>query len=125
MRLIELEKDYDDLKAWWIKQSWEPVQRQFLPKIGFIEPGLAAGFLYLADSGNMAWIEWIVGNPDASHEDRGPALDNIIDGLAAAAKLAGALVVFTSATHPRLIERYKEHKFMITDSNVTHLIRGL
>lgn len=125
MRLIELDKDYGDLETWWLAQDWTPVQRQFLPKLGLIEPGLAAGFLYLSDSGGMAWMEWIVGNPEADYEERGKALDQIIEGLAAAAAHAGAKAIFTSASHKRLIERYKEHSFMLTDSNVSHFIRGL
>jgi hypothetical protein len=95
-----------------------------LPAVGFIVPDTAAGFLYRTDSA-IAWIEWIVANPAAPKLQRSEALNLIISSLTEAARTMGFKAIFTSAHHPGLIGRFKEHGFTETDSAVTHLIRSL
>ena len=68
-----------------------------LPLNGFIEPGVACGFLYLTDSA-IAFVESYASNPEKSSKERHEALEAVSVAIMAAAKAAGVarLVLFTA-----------------------------
>lgn len=116
--------DYFELCGWWNKHNWPCIPLDHLPENGFIVEGLAAGFLYKTDS-KFGLLEFVVANPDSSKEDRAQALDLVIDNTLNLAKELGFKSIFSSITHPKLIQRYQEHGFMMTDENMTNMIRRL
>lgn len=116
--------DYPTLVAWWSAQNFPTIPPQFLPTTGLIIDGLCAGFLYGSDSA-ICWLEWVVANPEADKAERRAALDELIEALAANAASRGYKAIFTSVVHPGLLERYKQHGFVITDNGVTHLLRSI
>lgn len=119
---FELEKHYGQVVEWWQGHQWPVVPPAVLPKTGLIVPGFAAGFLYKTDS-NLAWLEWAVVNPQSDRILRREALDAVLGGLFEEAKKAGFEAVFTSVSHPGLIERYKKLGFSVSDTGMTNLAR--
>jgi hypothetical protein len=119
-RLIDLEKDYKTLCEWWSgHEGWPAIPEVFLPKVGLIVDGLCAGFLYQTDSG-FAWLEWVVGNPQADKEARSEALDLLVKELLRVAKELGFQAVFSAIKHPGLLERYEKFGFNVTDRGMNH-----
>jgi hypothetical protein len=114
--------DYISVASWWVMHDWPVIDADHLPKHGFIVDDKAVGFLYMTDS-KIAWLEFIVANPNVSKEDRSEALDLVINKLIDLAKELEFKTVFSSVTHPRLIERYKRHGFVVTDTGMTNMIR--
>lgn len=114
--------DYPVVCQWWTARQWPQIPLMMLPRRGFIVDGYCAGFLYLTDS-PIAWLEWVVSNPDSDKIERQKALDNLISSLLNAAKEAGCKAVFSAANHPGLIERYKSHGFQVSDTGMTHVLR--
>lgn len=115
-------QDYFSIAVWWNEQKWTSIPQDHLPEHGFIVEGIAAGFLYKTDS-KFALLEFVIANPSTSKEERSEALDLIIDNLLNLAKELEFKSVFSSITHPKLVNRYKEHGFTVTDENMTNLIR--
>lgn len=118
---------YPTLSAWWRDQRWPPVPLDMLPELGLVvtddHEAHAAGWLYTTNS-PIALIEWLVGNPNSSHETRGQALDTLIEALTRAAHSRGFRHVWSSLVHDRLIERYKRLGFTVADKHATNMIRG-
>ncbi len=116
--------DLEQVNSWLIQRELPTFQDHFLPKTGFIIENTAVGFLYKTDS-SFCWLEWVVTNPKANSTDRNKALDLIVSKLLEEAKSSGFKIVFTSLQDTGLIERYSKHGFMITEKNMTNLIRGI
>jgi len=129
MSLVKTERyaglqHYTSLSTWWKAHDWPVMPPESLSQYGLVIPGVAAGFLYKTDS-NIAWLEFLISNPEVNKEARSKGLDAIIEGLSAEAKRLGFKTVFTSSYHPGLIKRYEKHQFVKTDENVTQLVRIL
>lgn len=116
--------NHPKLVEWWTAQGWPPVPMAALPKTGLIVDDCCAGFLYRTDS-TFALIEFIIANPKVENERRSKALDTLIEVLTKTAKEAGFVQLFTSTNHQNLIKRYTKHNYVVTDKNVTNLIRIL
>lgn len=127
-RLVDLATDYLDFANWWSDWGWPVIAPDYLPPIGLVvEDGLTkicAGWLYQLDA-KICMIEWIVSNKDAEKKQRGEALDMLIESLCEAAKDRGFKSVFSALKTPRLIKRFEEAKFTISDTSMTHVIRRL
>jgi hypothetical protein len=74
-----------------------------LPPTGVVEPGVAAGFLFLA--GPVAFLDGYVTNPSAPLRARSQAIDAITKALLIAAKAAGARRVLGLCESPGIIRR--------------------
>ena len=66
--------DYPTLRSWWLQYQWkQPPEQIYLPR-GFVceqdECPLAAGFVYMVPDACLAWMDYIVGNPNVSAKDR-------------------------------------------------------
>ena len=86
---------FDELLSWFVARD-APLEPESLPKVGFIIPGKAAGFLYQTDS-NIAWIENLVASPTLNREERSESIDLIVLAVAEEARRLGfkVLVGFT------------------------------
>lgn len=72
--------DFDELARWCVGRKMRPLDPAELPQIGFVVPGLAAGFLYLTDS-HTAFAGGLLSNPDAPMLARARAASTIVDRL--------------------------------------------
>lgn len=86
-----------------------------LPKIGYIVPGLAAGFLYQTDS-DFILLDGFITNPLTDKGERDIALDAITGALLEDAEMlkVKSIVVFTK--HPAIEDRAKHWGFSLRGS---------
>lgn len=127
MQLVEFNarKHYSEVMSWWKNQAWPILPDEFLPKNGFVvevgEQMICAGWLYSTDSA-FCWMEFVVGNPQISHTERGLGLDILIAGIQAKARDLKFKVIFTSIQNSRLLDRLtSKHDFVIGDHGMTNL----
>lgn len=119
-----IKSDHITVCRWWKAHNFTALTLATLPTTGFIIDGVCAGFLYSTDS-DFCLLEWVISNPEISKEERAKGLDLLIDTLLETAKEKGFRLVFSTLEHPKLIQRYEDHGFQITDKNMTNLIKVL
>lgn len=112
------ETDYDMLCQWWKWHRFPAPLKICLPDNGtngliVSKDGvnICCGFVYQTNS-KMAWIEFIVSNPDYRQSDRKDAINYLIEMLCELAKGQGFLVAFTSVKNESLIKRYEDSGFL-------------
>jgi hypothetical protein len=86
------------VSAWATAQGIEALVPAILPRVGVVEPGVAAGWLYQTDSG-IGLLEQFVTNPDASGKARHAAVDAIGLELLSRAKDLGLTRVILHTSH--------------------------
>lgn len=128
LELFQEDKHFAEIKRWWLAHNWPIVGIHTLSNTGYVavkdDVMIAACWLYLTN-GPWAALEWMVGNPGVSYEVRAEAQDKLIEGLSKLAKVADAKLIFTNTNHKRLIERFKNNGYNITDEGMTNLVRIL
>jgi hypothetical protein len=88
--------DLDEMNRWYDLRGEPGVKIEMLPRLGFLAPGIAAGFLYQTDSA-LALVEGLVSNPEALLCKRAKALHLILGALTDAAKDFGFKLVIGSS----------------------------
>lgn len=129
IRPFETERDYEMLCEWWNKwPDWVAIPIEALPELGYIAMNdttpVVAGFLYQTDS-CIAWLEYIIGNPEADKTVRHDALGLLIEAAVLEATKLNYKSVFTSVKHPKLEHCLRQHNFIIGDTNVNQMVRSL
>jgi sugar phosphate isomerase/epimerase len=95
--------DLDEINNWYSAHNLPPMKLSLLPKIGFIEPNVAAAFLYQTDS-RLAIIENFISNPESDSVIRGKAIDKIADMLVEIAQSLGVELI-VGMTQSKSIEK--------------------
>lgn len=127
--------EYDTiLIKWWERWKWTPPTKESLPSegdkmfsgtmISKDEVDICAGFIYYTNS-NMAWIEFIISNPDYKEDDRAKAIEQLIEVLSLKAKDLGFRVLWTCVVHENLKNKYINCGFQETQKGATELIKIL
>lgn len=129
VRKFDTDKDYNDVASWWKKQEWPALPANILSTAGFIveqdNEKFAATWVF-ATNCPIYIMEWTVGNPDSSWENRSAALEMVTDAACTWAKNDGAKQIFTMTKSKRFIEKLIEcNGFTETESGMTHLVRSL
>lgn len=135
VQLFNPEKHYQIILDWWSSHNWDGIPLEALPKAneeqyyGYVcyydDKPVCSGFVYGSCS-NIAWLEWLLCDKNASKEYRSEAIDFLIEKLEDMAKnILGARTLFTSVISKPLIRRLGKHKFQVTDKNMTNLIKVL
>lgn len=107
MRPVEA-SDLPEVQRW--LSAWRvEVPLDLLPPVGFIVPGVAAGWVYLA--GPLAVLEPLVANPDAPREERSAALDAVTVELVRVARERGARIVWALTMNQAVGARAQRHGF--------------
>lgn len=116
------ESDWDTMQDWWTKWNWPQMSKDLLPMNGcgglmvYKEQELiACGFLYLSNS-KVAWLDWIVSNPEYRQKDRKEALSMLITSLEEVAKQQGYSIIISIARNNSLIETHKKLGYMVDDN---------
>lgn len=73
-------RDLEEVKEWRETRGLKNVDPEILPHHGLIVPGLAAGFMYIADQ-KIGILEFFITNPKASKRACWDALDTILKAL--------------------------------------------
>lgn len=123
--------DYNELTHWWNWWRFPAPPREALPENGLGgmmimkgEESICAGFLYFTNS-KLAWLEFIVSNPNYREKDRAEAIVILISELSNLAKEKGCVSVFTSLRNQNLIKHFEEAGFLKGSSNTTEMILNL
>lgn len=128
VRDFDVEKDYEVVSGWWTKQGWPALPKAILQCKGFMveEDGVNLAATWIFRTGCPVYImEWTVGNPEVKWEKRSEALQLVTDDACKWAKQDGAAQVFTMTKHEKLIKKFQDNGFSVTDSGMTHLVRSL
>ena len=130
-RPVDFKKDLPDLQSWWTTQDWPKMGLNMLGDHGYIAEDLtgaklAAAWLLPIDTTELAFVEWIVGNPKVPHEIKGIGIQSVIDACVDKAAKLGKKSLITMVKNERLINRLKSNcNFKETESGMTHLVRGV
>lgn len=127
VRLLD-ENDYDILTGWWKWFRFPIPERDYLPEDGkggvmIMKNGIniCAGFLFLNNS-KIAWLEYIVSNPEYRENDREIAIQEAIKSLCYVAQKRGYKAIFTSLKHQNLIKHYEKVGFTKGSTSTTEMI---
>jgi hypothetical protein len=94
----------------WHKEWNQTVTPDALPKVGFIVPGLAVGFLYQTDS-SVGMIETFIVPKNADKVERGKAIDAIILAIIAEARRLGFKSLLGSTQLDAMVKRVERLGF--------------
>jgi N-acetylglutamate synthase-like GNAT family acetyltransferase len=116
VRLLR-EGDYEEMISWWRFFRFPAPAKEFLPENGkgglMVEKegvSICAGFIYFTNS-KIAWLEFIVSNPEYRNKDRKEAIQIVITELCQIAKQKGFRAVFTSVKHQGLVNHFEKCGF--------------
>lgn len=122
------DNDFTTLINWWNFWRFPAPKKELLPDNGCggimvykDDVEICAGYLFFTNS-KMAWIEFIVSNPNYKQKDRKEAINFLINELGQIAKSKGYEVLFTSVKNENLIKRFKECNYIIGSKNTTEMI---
>lgn len=122
--------DYTEICHWWESHSWPIIPLEGLSKNGvFIfdevtNRGVCAGWVFSSDS-SVAWMEYLVKNPEFTSEITNKALDLLIHELIQKSKDLGFTVLFTTTNSNALTSRYDRLGFLKGDEGMTQFILPL
>ena len=121
------ESDYEDMSSWWKWWRWPEVSKDTLPMNGIgglmvykDDILIVAGFLYLSNS-KVAWLDWIVSNPQYRQSDRKDALEVLIMGLEDVAISQGYNTIISIARNKSLINIHEQLGYTV-DKNPSYEI---
>ena len=115
------ESDWENMSSWWKWWRWPEVSKETLPLNGCGgimvckgEIPIAAGFLYLSNS-KVAWLDWIVSNPQYRELDRKDALEMLIITLEEVAKQQDYNIIISIARNKSLINIHKKLGYTVDE----------
>jgi hypothetical protein len=121
VRALE-ETDWETLSFWWKQWRWPEITKEMLPMTGCgglmvynDDTPIAAGFLYLSNS-KVAWLDWIISNPDYKESNRKDALELLIVSLEEVAKQQDYSIIISIARHKGLINTHRKLGYTIDDT---------
>ena len=123
-------EDYETLVKWWESwPDWVPLARNLLPENGtggiMIERDgnpIVAGFLYGTNS-KIAWMEWIVGNPE--ERNKSEAIKLLISSLEEWAVEGGFKVILSIGRSRSLIDKHKKLGYTVDDNPSYEIIKNI
>lgn len=125
------DEDYQTLTGWWMWFRFPIPPKDYLPEDGkggimISKDGIdiCAGFLFLNNS-KIAWLEYVVSNPEYRENDRKEAITETIKVLCDIAKQRGYKAVFTSLKNENIINRYEEAGFTKSNHKTTEMVISL
>jgi len=124
--------DWNTLVKWWDAwPKWTAPSKDFLPdngKGGFMveknNQPIVAGFLYTTNS-KAALLEWIVSNPKYREDDRGQAIELLIEGAENVCKEQGVKYVFSIGRTKQLIDTHKKLGYHVDDKPSHEIVKTI
>ena len=116
------ESDWETLQSWWEAWEWPEMNKDLLPLNGLggliiskEDIPVVAGFLYLTNSG-VAWIEWVISNPEYREDDRKDALEFLIKELENVALSVGKTIILSIGRSKGLINAHRNLGYTVDDN---------
>tara|TARA_Y100000401_G_scaffold75372_1_gene61228 strand:+ start:209 stop:616 length:408 start_codon:yes stop_codon:yes gene_type:complete len=125
-------KDWDTLVEWWDWwPGWTAPPKDFLPNHGtggfMVEKTnkpIVAGFVYFTNS-KIAWVEYIISNPDYKEDDRQDAIKKLLTELEEFITTMGYKYMFSVVQNKHLIEIHKNLDWNIDEKPSYELSKNL
>lgn len=120
-----MQSDYADLCSWWKGHGWEPVPMELLPSGWIVEEGekkLCAGFLFIASNAPVAYLEYVVSNPENTPKESHKAIDYLLGEICTFAKYSTIKAMFAKLTVRGLEKMYNRHGFASGDTSIKDMI---
>ena len=120
-----LKTDYQDLCNWWVGHGWSAIPEHILPFGLIVEKDgkkLAAGFLYIAGNAPVAYLEYIVSNPENNGTESYRAIDLLMEELMKMVKYNMIQACFARIHQNSLAKLYEKHGFITGDSELKDMI---
>lgn len=122
-RPIIKEVDYEIMKEWWDIRNFAGTPYEFTPSNGIMvlngDQPVVGGFIVETNS-NVAMLTSISSDPSLSKEDRGLALDVLIEDAINVCRMLGYGMISCACTIPTLMSRFEKHGLIKTDEGVSH-----
>jgi hypothetical protein len=129
IKKIDFEEDYKDLREWFTFYKWDTPPIECLPNTTFLlqreNRNICSASLYLSESGNIAFVEWVIMNPTSPKKLRVGSLPLLLTYISSYAIERGCKFLFTTTKSPQLIRRLKGMGFQVSDEQITNLIKVL
>lgn len=104
-------QDYETINVWFKKRNGVGIPMESLSNIGFIVPGVAAGFLVTTNV-NCCFFEPFIANPDTTPTERDTALREILNKLEDASRSMGIKYTYGLATSQTMIKRAMDNNWL-------------
>lgn len=103
-------EDRETINAWYAMRGFHPIGEHLFPDVGYIVPGIGAGFIYQTDS-SLCFIEGYISNPTSTKAERKEAFDAITVSLIHAAKDHGFTSMLAYTKHEEIAKRCDRFQF--------------
>ena len=121
------EGDYKTVNDWW-KWWWkgEYIEREFLPSDDscfIIEKNnipVVSGFLYLCKNAPIAYLTYIVSNPEYKELDRREIIELLINKIEEESKKLGVKLIFTVCGDRNLTNIHKKLDWYVHDNRQSY-----
>lgn len=114
--------DMEEVMGWFHSRKID-ITPDYLPEIGFIVPGICAGFIYKTDA-NFCIFESFISSPNTTKEEREKALRNVVTEMIEEAKRLNYKDAYGFATSQTMIRLGIEQGFRHLETCST-IIRDL
>jgi hypothetical protein len=118
------ERHYPLFQQWYAPHVGVVMSPDFLPKVGFVVPDIAMGFLYQTDS-KVCHIEGLVANPLVSRDLRTSAVDAVVLAIIKEARALGFRALHGTTSLRAVVDRAQRLGFYVDDekySSVTFML---
>lgn len=105
-------KHIEDAIVWMAKRDIGPILPDMFSPVGYVVDGIAGLWLYLTGS-SLAYLEFLVTNPDVAPVSRGVAQDMVIEACLEHAKKEGCRTVMAPIARHDVLERALAHGFVV------------
>lgn len=109
-----LVSDYEEICRWWVGHGWSSVPQEMLPSGWVVEKDgkmLCAGFLYIAGNAPVAYLEYVVSNPDNKPLESYKAIDYLFCEIIKFVEYSMIKVCFARMKQKSLSKMYSRHGF--------------
>jgi hypothetical protein len=116
-------QDFEHIRNWYNKRGAAPTT-DLIPTLGFIVPGIAAGFLIATDT-SCCIFEPFIANPDAPEELRDEALHKVMGDLINEAVILGYSRIFGFSTSKSMVERSLDWGFKVVEQGSITVLKEI
>lgn len=118
-------EDHATIATWWDGHGWPVIPVEYLPALGIIIDGHAAGFLYNDPSSAGIMLEFVVTHPLNTPRQSVAAIQLLISTAENIAREIGKTFIFTTCQQPSLARLMSSSGFIVTDKQMIHLLKPL
>jgi hypothetical protein len=105
-----IDSDLKEINRWEALHGADLTPIEALPQVGFIYPGVCAGFLLQTDSA-VCFLDGFTANPEVEKEKRRLALDSVTEKLLITAKDLGFKSVLAFTSNESIKARCNRYEF--------------